>query len=160
MQVQEFVRSVVDWALTGGLRIVLIIVLMVIALKVVKVASTKFFMRIKKATEDPEARKRADKGELPVYSPTALSWAHEAERSADVITATYLDDEHRQANRVHIECLKARDTAPFRPFVAKVVWPYRRIFTCQDSVIVGRGTQVGAASGTVLTDEELTGMLP
>ena len=60
MQVQEFVRSVVDWALTGGLRIVLIIVLMVIALKVVKVASTKFFMRIKKATEDPEARKRAE----------------------------------------------------------------------------------------------------
>jgi small-conductance mechanosensitive channel len=60
MQVQEFAHTAVDWALTGGLRIVLIVVLMVIALKVAKLASRKFFMTVKKVTEDPEAQKRAE----------------------------------------------------------------------------------------------------
>jgi hypothetical protein len=63
------------------------------------------------------------------YNLTSLSYANEAERSADVITATWIDDELRQKNRVQFQCLKTRDQQPFEPFYAQVSWKQRRLYT-------------------------------
>jgi len=61
------------------------------------------------------------------YKLRALSYANEAERSADVITTTYLNEDHRKAGTVLFDCLKRRDGAFFAPFLAAVHWPTQRI---------------------------------
>lgn len=69
----------------------------------------------------------ADKSEGR-YKLRALSYANEAERSADVVTTTYLNDEHRAAGTTLFDCLKRRDGPFFPHFVAGVDWKTRRIF--------------------------------
>jgi replicative DNA helicase len=69
----------------------------------------------------------ADKSEGR-YKLRALSYANEAERSADVVTTTYLNDEHRTAGTTLFDCLKRRDGQFFAPFVAGVDWKTRSIY--------------------------------
>jgi replicative DNA helicase len=71
----------------------------------------------------------ADKNEGR-YKLRALSYANEAERSADVITTTYLNDEHRKNGTTMFDCLKRRDGIPFQPFMARIHWGTRRIGDC------------------------------
>jgi hypothetical protein len=52
---------------------------------------------------------------------------HNCERSADIVTTTYLSEDHRRAGTTLFDCLKRRDGALFEPFIAKVNWPTRRI---------------------------------
>ena len=59
MEVGSLVRTVTAWALSSGLRILLIVVLTLIVLKVVRMISIRLFATLRKK-EDPEARKRAD----------------------------------------------------------------------------------------------------
>ena len=66
------------------------------------------------------------------YALHHLSYANEAERSSDVVTATWIDAELRESNMVKFQCLKTRDCAPFPPFYAGVNWPCRRVFTTHD----------------------------
>jgi len=61
-----------------------------------------------------------------------LSYANEAERSSDIVTASYVDDELRESNLVKLQCLKARDHKPFSSFYAGVLWKCRRIYTTHD----------------------------
>lgn len=61
------------------------------------------------------------------YRMDALSWANEAERSADVITTTFLDDELRAQNRTKFCNLKNRDNPLVEPFLAHVNFGARRI---------------------------------
>lgn len=74
----------------------------------------------------------ADKND-GVYKMKALSWASEAERSADVVTTTYLDDQlpgggtYRKNNQTKICNLKNRDNPLFEPFMATVQFKTRRI---------------------------------
>lgn len=56
---QEYLEALGDWALTSGLQILLVIVLMAIALKAVNIALSKIF-RIKEKKDNAELRKRAD----------------------------------------------------------------------------------------------------
>ena len=37
-----------------------------------------------------------------------------------------------ESNLARFMCLKSRDNAPFKPFLAGVVWPCRRIFSTKD----------------------------
>lgn len=74
-----------------------------------------------------EGKDAADKAEGR-YKLRALSYANEAERSADIVTTTYLNDEHRTAGTTLFDCLKRRDGARFNPFVAGVNWATRRIY--------------------------------
>ena len=67
-----------------------------------------------------------------VYDLTALAQTSEAERSADIVTATWLDDDLRSANQILYQCLKNRDGKLFEPFLAGVHWPTRRLFTLCD----------------------------
>jgi len=70
------------------------------------------------------------------YNLTHLSYANEAERSSDIVTASYVDTELRESNLVKYMCLKARDHAPFNPFYSGVLWACRRIFTTTDVSVV------------------------
>lgn len=78
-----------------------------------------------------EGFKAAEKGGGN-YNLTHLSYANECERSSDIVTAGWIDDELRKANQVRFQCLKSRDQQPFEPFCASVSWPQRRIFTLKD----------------------------
>ena len=69
------------------------------------------------------------------YNLTHLSYANEAERSSDIVTAGWVDTELRESNLVKIQCLKARDTAPFEPFYSGVLWSNRRIYTTTDVTV-------------------------
>ena len=66
------------------------------------------------------------------YNLTHLSYANEAERSSDIVTAGWVDTELREGNLVKIQCLKSRDNAPFDDFYAGVLWPCRRMVTSND----------------------------
>ncbi len=66
------------------------------------------------------------------YNLTHLSYASEAERSSDIVTATYIDDDLRSRNLLKFQCLKSRDDSPFGDFYAGVVWECRRIHTAHD----------------------------
>ena len=66
------------------------------------------------------------------YELTALSYANEAERSADIVTSSWIDEDLIATNRVQFQCLKSRDQKPFEMFLARVEWPCRRVLTCFD----------------------------
>lgn len=68
----------------------------------------------------------ADKND-GVYKMKALTYANNCEKTADVITTTYLNDELRKAGQVKFCNLKNRDNKPFEPFLAGVNFPQRRI---------------------------------
>lgn len=61
------------------------------------------------------------------YNLTMLSYANEAERSADIVTATWLDDELRKLDRAIFQCLKSRDQKPFDRVPVRVEFPCRRL---------------------------------
>ncbi len=90
------------------------------------------------------ALKSRDKGGVARYDLTHLSYANEAERSADIVTASWLDENLSKANRVQFQCLKSRDQTPFELFNARVEWPCRRILTSHDPVMTqGQQNAVG-----------------
>lgn len=74
-----------------------------------------------------QGKDEADKSD-GVYKIKALSYANEAERSADVVTTSYLNDNHRQAKTTKFSCLKNRDNPMFEPFLASVNFEARRIY--------------------------------
>ncbi len=82
-----------------------------------------------------QANKLKEKGGTPRYDLTSLSYANEAERSADVVTASWLDIDLSNRNRVQFQCLKSRDMKPFEIFWARVEWASRRLYTCYDAVV-------------------------
>lgn len=86
------------------------------------------YKRILKIKDINDAKDKGE-GKPPVYSETDLSYANEAEKSADIITATWIDDDLKAKNRVIFQNLKSRDQAKFRPFMARVEWPCRRLYT-------------------------------
>ncbi len=77
------------------------------------------------------------------YNPTDLSYANEAERSSDIITASWVDDELIDQNRVEFQCLKVRDGKKFQTFLARVEWPCRRIIPCYDPLPLSGGASGG-----------------
>jgi hypothetical protein len=63
------------------------------------------------------------------YNLTALSYANECERSADVVTASYVDDDLKAMNRALFQCLKSRDHEPFPMTPVRVEYNNRRLVT-------------------------------
>lgn len=66
------------------------------------------------------------------YNLTHLSYANEAERSSDIVTASWVDTELEKSNLVKFQCLKSRDNAKFNEFYAGVLWPCRRVYSTHD----------------------------
>lgn len=95
------------------------------------------------------------------YNLTHLSYANEAERSSDIVTTTFVNDELRKRNRVLFQCLKSRDDAPFEPFAARVEWSCRRLLTSfGDNIeqIVGK-QDTGKGKSSTSSPYEETGNL-
>lgn len=78
------------------------------------------------------AKKIKEKTGTARYELTSLSYANEAERSADIVTCSWKDDELANANRVQFQCLKSRDQKPFEIFLSRVEWSTRRLLTCEE----------------------------
>lgn len=68
------------------------------------------------------------------YNLTHMSYANETERSADILTATWVDDDLRAVNRGIMQCLKSRDQAPFDRFPIRLEFRCRRILTDTQSL--------------------------
>jgi len=73
-----------------------------------------------------EGKKEADKNQGR-YKLNALSYANEAERSADVVATTYLNDDLKERGRAICCCLKNRDNPAFAPFELGVNFSCRKI---------------------------------
>jgi replicative DNA helicase len=73
-----------------------------------------------------EGKEDANKND-GVYKAKALTYANEVEKTADVITATYLNDELRKSGATKFCNLKNRDNPLFEPFLAHVNFASRRI---------------------------------
>ena len=76
------------------------------------------------------------------YNLTHLSYANEAERSSDIVTATWVDEELEESNLVKFQNLKARDHKKFKEFYSGVLWPARRVFTTHD-ITPGQAKKTG-----------------
>jgi replicative DNA helicase len=84
------------------------------------------------AEGDAQPGKKARPQSNYVYNLTFLSYANEAERSSDIVTASWIDEELIKKGQVLLQCLKSRDQKPFEPFTASVYWPSRRLKTLKD----------------------------
>lgn len=84
------------------------------------------------------ALKAKEKTGIAQYNLTHLANCNEAEKSADIITATWIDDDMKKAmpNRIQFQNLKARDDQMFETFLARIEWPCRRLLTCYDALPV------------------------
>lgn len=69
------------------------------------------------------------------YNLTNLAYANEAEKSADIVTAGWVDEDLRKMNRLMVQCLKARDDKPFDDFYLRVEWPCRRLLECAETTL-------------------------
>ena len=67
------------------------------------------------------------------YNLTHLSYANEAERSSDIVTATYVDDDLRSASMARFQCLKTRDDKPFETFYVSLLWPGRMMLPTRNT---------------------------
>jgi replicative DNA helicase len=86
-----------------------------------------------------EGKKEADKNDGR-YTTQALADSSAAERTADVITYTYLNKEFRDEGETLIGCIKNRDNPHFEPFRAEVHFPSRFIKN------IAAGSRSGAVS--------------
>jgi len=73
-----------------------------------------------------EGKKEADKNDGR-YNTQALADSSAAERTADVITYTYLNKEYRENGETLVGCIKNRDNPHFDPFVADIHFASRFI---------------------------------
>jgi intein/homing endonuclease len=85
-----------------------------------------------------DGKDAADKAEGK-YKMRALSYANEAERSADVISTTYLNDAHRQNGTTMCCCLKNRDNPLFAPALVSVNFICRRLYNNDLAEVEGHG---------------------
>jgi len=93
------------------------------------------------------------------YNLTHLSYANECERSSDIVTASYVNEELRGRNRVLFQCLKTRDVAPFQNFFGEVVWGCRRIQNCSEVILSQERTERAATVWKDNTLDEITEVL-
>ena len=85
-----------------------------------------------------EGKDAADKAEGK-YKMRALSYANEAERSADVVSTTYLNDAHRENGTTTCCCLKNRDNPLFSPHLISIIFSCRRMKNNDISEVDGHG---------------------
>lgn len=91
-----------------------------------------------------EGKKEADKNDGR-YTAQALADTSAAERTADVITYTYLNPEYRERGETLIGCIKNRDNPHFAPFNARIHFPSRFI----------KNIPLGSRNGTTSLDLNL-----
>jgi hypothetical protein len=73
-----------------------------------------------------KGKQEADKNEGR-HEAHHLYYANEAEKSSDIITYTYINDDLKRENEVKIGCMKNREGISFDQFKAKVIWECLRV---------------------------------
>lgn len=68
------------------------------------------------------------------YNLTHLSYSNELERSADILTTSWVDDDLRRMSRALFQNLKSRDQAPFERCPVRVEFSCRRMVTDTTSI--------------------------
>ncbi len=102
-----------------------------------------------------QGKLRADKSDGH-YDFAAISYANEIEKSADVITYTYLNDQLRKDARFFLGCLKNRDNPIFDRMVGKVLWNSKRMRALESGLLDMNNDRILSASKAItLTSEDL-----
>ena len=81
-----------------------------------------------------QGKLRADKNDGR-YDFAAISYANEIEKSADVITYTYLNDALRNEGKFYLGNLKNRDNPLFDRMVGKIIWQSKRMRAIESSSV-------------------------
>jgi len=95
-----------------------------------------------------QGKMRADKADGK-YDIAAISTANEVEKSADVITYTYLNDELRRQGKFYLGCLKNRDNAIFDRMVGKILWQSKRMRAIETGMIDLNNDQIKSQANTI-----------
>lgn len=82
-----------------------------------------------------QGKMRADKADGR-YDMAAISYANEVDKSSDIITYTYLNDELRRQGKFYMGCLKNRDNPVFERMVGKVLWQTKRMRAIQTNGLI------------------------
>lgn len=102
-----------------------------------------------------QGKLRADKSDGH-YDFAAISYANEIEKSADVITYTYLNDQLRKDARFFMGCLKNRDNPIFDRMVGKILWNSKRMRALESGLLDMNNDRILSASKAItLTSEDL-----
>lgn len=95
-----------------------------------------------------QGKLRADKNDGR-YDFAALAYANEIEKSADVITYTYLNDDLRRQAQFYLGNLKNRDNPVFDKMVGKIIWKTRRMRAIESGMLDMNNDQILAACNQV-----------
>jgi hypothetical protein len=90
-----------------------------------------------------------------LYKMSALAQASESERSADVITTSYFEDEYRDNGTPVICNLKNRDNPIIKPFMLKAEMECRRIYSSDLTLVSNKG---GMGAGSDEIEQVLAGV--
>lgn len=93
------------------------------------------------------------------YNLTHLSYANEAEKSSDIVTAGYIDDELRKKNQLFFQCLKSRDNAPFDDFYMRVEWPCRRLYECDGHELTQEDAEMYGDEADLISYDDIENIL-
>ncbi len=94
--------------------------------------------QINRAGKD-EAEKSDPEGE---YKLKAFTYSNEVEKTADVVTTTYLNKNHRENSTTRLSNPKNRDNPPFVPFDAHANLTTRRMYGVDKTVSTGAGMSI------------------
>jgi len=81
-----------------------------------------------------QGKLRADKNDGR-YDFAAISYANEVEKSADVVTYTYLNDQLRRDGKFYLGNLKNRDNPVFDRMIGKILWDSKRMRHIQSGLL-------------------------
>lgn len=95
-----------------------------------------------------QGKLRADKNDGR-YDFAAISYANEVEKSADVITYTYLNDALRAAGQFYMGNLKNRDNPIFDRMTGRVIWSTKRIRAIESGLLDMTNDAVVARSNAI-----------
>lgn len=95
-----------------------------------------------------QGKLRADKADGR-YDIAAISYANEIEKSADVISYTYLNDHLRKEAQYYLGCLKNRDNPPFDRMIGKILWNSKRMRAIEQGMLDLDADRIVAASDAI-----------
>jgi replicative DNA helicase len=95
-----------------------------------------------------QGKMRADKNDGR-YDFASLSYANECEKSADVITYTYLNDDLRRDGKFYLGNLKNRDNPVFERMVGKIIWQTKRMRAVESGMLDMNNDQILTACNQI-----------
>lgn len=98
-----------------------------------------------------QGKARAEKNDGR-YDLASLAYANECEKSADVITTTYLNDQLRKEGKFYMGNLKNRDNPHFDRFVGKIIWQSKRMRAIESGLLDFNNDKIIDASNKITVE--------